>query len=70
MDNKTKSGVVLVGGLLLAFAGGKIATLANDAPSSPSQDWIYTLGYFLGVALVFSGLGLFFYGAKEFSKKN
>jgi hypothetical protein len=67
--NKTKSGFMLIGGVLVALIGAGISSTANNTRSTPSTDWIYSLANGFGMITILAGLAMFFFGAMWFARK-
>ena len=67
MSEKTAAGVKLFGGLVLVVVGGQVASWANGVTGRPSLDWYYDLWAWTGTIAAFSGMALFFFGAKGFA---
>jgi len=67
--SKTAAGFLLVGGILLAIVSATFAGLAANTLASPSDDWFYDLIKYSGIAGLLIGVGMFFYGAMVFSRK-
>lgn len=65
---KTKAGIILVSGPLIAVIGGTISSVANNAASTPQTDWFYSLWNGVGMVLILAGIGMFFFGAMQFSR--
>ena len=68
--SKTASGSTLVFGLVVVAIGGVISATATSARSTPSQDWLYDLLNYFGIAIILAGIGMFFFGSMFFSRKN
>jgi hypothetical protein len=68
--SKTASGSTLVFGLVVVAIGGVISATATSVRSTPSQDWLYDLLNYFGIAIILAGIGMFFFGSMFFSRKN
>jgi hypothetical protein len=66
--DKTTAGFSVVGGLILAITGGSLSSWAATQVGSPSQDWMWDMVGYMGIAGALAGIVLFFWGARDFSR--
>jgi ABC-type enterobactin transport system permease subunit len=66
--DKTTAGFSVVGGLVLAVTGVMFSSWASNQMGSPSQDWIWDVVGWMGIAGGLAGIVLFFWGARDFSR--